>query len=78
MVHRTLSGVHRTLSDAPAGRPPKQPLSRNYRAASAIIHRTVRCATGLSGEPAEQRLPARQRLSPKATVRNSAATEVRA
>jgi hypothetical protein len=27
-------------------------------ARSAIIHRTIRCATGLSGEPAEQRLPA--------------------
>jgi hypothetical protein len=26
---------------------------------SAIIHRTVRCATGLSGAPAGQRLPAR-------------------
>jgi hypothetical protein len=25
---------------------------------SAIIHRTVRCTTGLSGVPAEQRLPA--------------------
>jgi hypothetical protein len=25
-------------------------------ARSAIIHRTVRCATGLSGEPTEQRL----------------------
>jgi hypothetical protein len=30
----------------------------NSRAPSAIIHRTVRCATGLSGEPAEQRLSA--------------------
>jgi hypothetical protein len=29
------------------------------RRSSAIIHRTVRCATGLSGAPAEQRLPAR-------------------
>jgi hypothetical protein len=28
----------------------------NSRAPSAIIHRTVQCATGLSGEPAEQRL----------------------
>jgi hypothetical protein len=32
----------------------------NSRAHSTIIHRTVRCATGLSDEPAEQRLPARQ------------------
>jgi hypothetical protein len=28
----------------------------NSRAPSAIIHRTVRCGTGLSDEPAEQRL----------------------
>jgi hypothetical protein len=30
----------------------------NSRVCSAIIHRTVWCATGLSGEPAEQRLSA--------------------
>jgi hypothetical protein len=30
----------------------------NSRGASAVIHRTVRCATGLSDEPVEQRLPA--------------------
>jgi hypothetical protein len=53
--------VHQTLSGAPASRPPNQPLSGNSRAASAIIHRPVWCATGLSGEPAEQRLPARKR-----------------
>jgi hypothetical protein len=33
----------------------------NFRARSTIIHRTVRCATKLSDEPAEQRLPACQR-----------------
>jgi hypothetical protein len=33
----------------------------NSEAHSAIIHRTVRCATGLSDEPAEQRLPTHQR-----------------
>jgi hypothetical protein len=32
----------------------------NSRTRSAIIHRTIRCATRLSGEPVEQRLPARQ------------------
>jgi hypothetical protein len=37
-----------------------QPLSGFQQARSSIIHRTVRCGTGLSGEPAEQRLPARQ------------------
>jgi hypothetical protein len=50
----------------------------NLEARSAIIHRTIRCATGLSGVLAEQQLPARQWLSAKATVRNSVATEVRA
>ena len=70
--------AHRTVSGAP-GRYRLEPATLGkLEARSAIIHRTVRCATGLSGEPAEQRLPARQRLSPKATVRNSAATEVRA
>jgi hypothetical protein len=33
-----------------------QPLSGFQQAHSAIIHRTVRCGTGLSGAPAEQRL----------------------
>jgi hypothetical protein len=42
---------------------------------SAIIHWTVRCATGLSGAPAEQRLPARNGRLCKV---NSTATEVRA
>jgi hypothetical protein len=36
-------------------------------ACSAIIHRTVRCATGLSGAPAEQRLLV-QRLTAKAAL----------
>jgi hypothetical protein len=40
-----------------------QPLSGIPGARSAIIHRTVRCATGLSGEPAEQRLSTCQRMS---------------
>jgi hypothetical protein len=42
----------------------------NSGSPSAIIHRTVRCSTGLSGVPAEQWL-LRQRSSAKATV-NSA------
>jgi hypothetical protein len=41
----------------------------NSRARSTIIHRTVWCVTGLSGEPAEQWLPVRQQLSAQ---RNSA------
>jgi hypothetical protein len=56
-VHRTLSGVHQARAES------NQPLSRIPGAASAIIHWTIWCATGLSGEPAVQRLPTRQRSS---------------
>jgi hypothetical protein len=52
--------VHQTLSGAPGPYNFEQATLGNSEACSAIIHRTVRCATGLSGEPAEQRLPARQ------------------
>jgi hypothetical protein len=45
------------------------------RRSSAIIHRTVRCDTGLSGAPAEQQLSARNGRLCKV---NSTATEVRA
>jgi hypothetical protein len=45
------------------------------RRSSAIIHRTVRCATGLSGAPAEQRLSVRNGRLCKV---NSTAVEVRA
>jgi hypothetical protein len=47
---------HRTVSGAPG--PYKVQLSTLgfLRVCSAIIHRTVRCATGLSGAPVEQRL----------------------
>jgi hypothetical protein len=54
---------------APAKQPLNQLLSGILGARSAIIHRTVRSATGLSGETAEQQLSARQR-SP--TAMNSA------
>jgi hypothetical protein len=47
--------VHRTLSG-------------KSRAASARIHRTVSCSTGLSGEPTEQRLSTPMVDSAKATV----------
>jgi hypothetical protein len=53
--------VHRTLSDALGKEPLNQPLSGIPGAHSAIIHRTVRCATRLSGEPAEQRLARSER-----------------
>jgi hypothetical protein len=52
--------VPRTLFGAPARRPLEAATLGNSRARSAIIHRTVRCATGLSGKPAEQQLPMRQ------------------
>jgi hypothetical protein len=55
--------------------PANQPLSGFFQACSTIIHRTVRCATELSGGPAEQRLPVRQRSTAQM---NSVATEVRA
>jgi hypothetical protein len=49
---------HRTVSGAP-GRTANEPATLgNSRARSAIIHQIVWCATGLSGEPAEQWLPA--------------------
>jgi hypothetical protein len=50
---------HQTVSGAP-GRINLQLFTFGFlRHSSAIIHRTIRCATGLSGAPAEQRLPAR-------------------
>jgi hypothetical protein len=44
----------------------------NLQAPSAIIHRTVRCATGLSGVPAEQQLTRTTIDSNGATVQHSA------
>jgi hypothetical protein len=48
--------AHRTVSGAPGPYSPKLTTLGFLWACSAIIHRTVRCATGLSGAPAEQRL----------------------
>jgi hypothetical protein len=50
---------HRTVSGAPGKIDFKLFTFGFSRRTSAIIHRTVRCATGLSGAPAEQRLSAR-------------------
>jgi hypothetical protein len=47
---------HRTVSGAPGSSTPNLPPSEIWGGCSAIIHRTVRCSTGLSGVPAEQRL----------------------
>jgi hypothetical protein len=44
------------LSGAPGNPTPNLPPSEIRGGRSAIIHRTVRCSTGLSGVPAEQRL----------------------
>jgi hypothetical protein len=46
------SVCHRTVSGAPGPYKCQPATLGNSRACSAIIHRTVRCATGLSGEPA--------------------------
>jgi hypothetical protein len=61
-----------------ASQPPNQPLSGIPGARSAIIHRTVRCATGLSGEPPGQRLTGANGRLQKHSVVNSVPTEVRA
>ena len=47
---------HRTVSGAPGSYNSKLATFGFQKRRSAIIHRTVRCATGLSGAPAEQRL----------------------
>jgi hypothetical protein len=48
------SVCHRTVSGAP-GPYSCQPVTLGKtKARSAIIHQTIQCATGLSGEPAEQ------------------------
>jgi hypothetical protein len=43
--------VHRTVSGAPHWSPANWPLSGKHRQHTAIIHRTIRWCTGLSGEP---------------------------
>jgi hypothetical protein len=66
---------HRTVSDAPGCFSSNSFTFGFSRRSSAIIHRTVWCATRLSGAPAEQRLSARNGRICKV---NSTATEVRA
>jgi hypothetical protein len=72
---------HRTVSGAPG------PYNSEFftfgflRPRSAIIHRTVRCATGLSGALAEQRLPVQRSTATDTCERYSTRTmraEVRA
>jgi hypothetical protein len=47
---------HRTVSGAPGSYKCQPTTLGKMKAHTAIIHRTVRCATGLSCVPAEQRL----------------------
>jgi hypothetical protein len=49
---------HRTVFGAPEPYKCEPATLGKMEARSAIIHWTVRCASGLLGEPAEQRLPA--------------------
>jgi hypothetical protein len=49
---------HRTVSGAPGPYRCQPATLRNSRARSAINHRTIWCATGLSGEPAGNGYPA--------------------
>jgi hypothetical protein len=49
---------HRTVSGAPGPYRCKPATLGKVEARFVIIHRTVRCITGLSGEPVEQWLPA--------------------
>jgi hypothetical protein len=72
------SVCHRTMFGAPGPYNSKLATLGNLETCSAIIRRTVCCAIGLSGEPAEQRLPKPTVDSAKATVSNSTAAEVRA
>jgi hypothetical protein len=50
--------AHRKVSGAPGPYRIKLGSLGFFQRRSAIIHRTIRCATGLSGAPVEQRLPA--------------------
>jgi hypothetical protein len=65
----------RTVSGAPWPYRVEPATLGKMEARSAIIRRTVRCATGLSGVPPEQRLSAPTVDSAKGIVRNSAAIE---
>jgi hypothetical protein len=53
---------HRTLSGAPGPYESELATFGFQKSHSAIIHRTIRYATGLSGAPAEQRLQRNDRL----------------
>jgi hypothetical protein len=56
----------------------KKPLSGFSGARSAIIHRAVRCAPDMSGEPAEQRLTSANDRLPKVNSGEQCTAEFRA
>jgi hypothetical protein len=72
---------HRTVSGAPGSSTLNLPALGIWGSRFAIIHRTVRCNTGLSGVPAEQRLlraNGRLQVNSKRKQCASARAEVRA
>jgi hypothetical protein len=71
MCHRTVSGAPGLYRCQPA-------TLGKMKARSAIIHRTVRCAIGLSGEPGGNDYPAPMVDCKSTCHMNSATTEVRA
>jgi hypothetical protein len=71
VCHRTVSGALGPYRCQPA-------TPGNFRAHLAIIHRTVRCATGLSGESAGNGYPAPTVDSAKCYSGEQCRTEVRA
>jgi hypothetical protein len=68
---------YRTVSGAPGPYRVEPATLRFQQAHSAIIHRTVRCATGLSGVPAEQQLT-RATVDCKSHWQRNSACRVRA
>jgi hypothetical protein len=65
---------HRTVSGAPGSYNSELFTFGFLRPRSATIHQTVRCATGLSGAPAEQRLLAQRSTATDTCERYSART----
>jgi hypothetical protein len=70
--------AHRTLSGAPGPRPNKHATLGNSM--GTLRYNSLDCpvCTGLSGEPAEQQLPARQRLTAQMNISEQCCVEVRA
>jgi hypothetical protein len=69
---------HQTVSGAPGPYKVQPATLGNLQAPSATIHRTIRCATGLSGVPAEQWLTRATVDSDRSYSEQQCRTEVRA